>query len=65
MTTLEKLRLDVIATNKYLREVVGNMTTLILLRNLHPNLRSEYAFDLYKEKVLTKDEINEFVKLQK
>ncbi|NMC60069.1 MAG: hypothetical protein GYA51_11930 [Candidatus Methanofastidiosa archaeon] len=65
MTTIEKLRLDVISTNNTLREVVGNMTVLVLLRNVHPSLRSEYAFELYKEKVLTKDEINEFTKTQK
>lgn len=62
MMTLHTLRVTVIATNKMLREAVNKMNPIILLRNVHPAYRADFATQLAKEEVITKEEAHEFVK---
>ena len=52
----------VTACNNVLRETVGSMDWLILLRNIHPAYRADYARKLYDNKEITKDEAREFIK---
>ena len=65
MMTLHTLRVTVIATNKMLREAVNEMNPIILLRNVHPTYRGDFASRLYHEEVITKDEAHEFVRIVK
>ena len=51
----------VIAWNTSLREVVSQMSPVILLRNAHPTYRGNFASKLLDEGILTKIEANEFV----
>jgi len=52
-----------VSTNKYLREVVKGMDIIILLRNMHPIAREHSAHILYNDKIITKDQAREFIKL--
>lgn len=65
MTTRKEIELHVTATNVHLRETVENMDILILLRNLHPTLRSDYARKLHQEEVITEAQMREFTVQQK
>jgi hypothetical protein len=62
MSTRNELEYNVMAVNKVLKEKVPTMTILELLRNCHPSIRAEYANKFYKEKLLTENELHEFVK---
>ncbi len=53
----------VIAWNSYLKEVVAGMSYIILLRNANPSFRSDFAYRLLREGLITKEEAKEFVKL--
>lgn len=52
----------VISTNKYLKDVVKQMSNLILLRNTHPMMRSDYAYKMKDLKMIEPTEITEFIK---
>ena len=56
---LERL---VYSTNVVLRDSVKDMSYVILLRNLHPIYRANYAMLLYNNRLITKDEAHEFAK---
>jgi hypothetical protein len=53
----------VIAWNNLLKDVVVEMDYIILLRNANPTFRSDYAYRLLREGLITKEEAKEFVKL--
>jgi hypothetical protein len=62
MNSLRKmLESTVTAWNTPLRDAVKSMSNVILLRNCAPSERSFYAFALYRNGMLTKDEAKEFV----
>jgi hypothetical protein len=65
MNIRQSLELSVCATNIVLKETVQTMDLIILLRNCHPIDRADFAMDLYKNKELTKEEVEEFTKLSK
>jgi hypothetical protein len=58
--TRKELEDSVISTNIHLRRDVKTMDIKQLLRNVHPNYRSDFAFRLMKENKLTKSEAGEF-----
>ena len=62
MTTRHELQRTIVATNKVLEEAVREMDDLILLRNVHPNFRSDYAARMLKESLITREEAKEFIK---
>jgi hypothetical protein len=62
MKTLENLRRSVVSINTALHEAVNEMNPIILLRNVHPAYRADFASQLTKEEVITKEEAHEFVK---
>jgi len=53
----------VIAWNTALREVVGKMDSIILLRNANPAHRGEFAMQFKNAGLISKDEAREFVKI--
>jgi len=57
-----QLEFCVIAWNSYLREVVSTMDLIILLRNAHPLLRSDYAYELRDAGFITPEQTKEFIK---
>jgi hypothetical protein len=60
-TTLRKeIERLVISSNKILRDTVSSMDIIILLRNLHPTLRPEFARKLKTEGVITEKQMLEF-----
>jgi hypothetical protein len=63
----KKLRINleraVLSTNIFLKEVVSEMSLIILLRNVHPALRPETAAKLEDNGMITKSEASEFVKI--
>ena len=54
---------NVIAYNFLLREIVSEMNIIILLRNCHPTDRINFAYSLWKNDTISKDEAKEFVKI--
>ena len=65
MTTLEALKQSVLAVNKVLKDKEKTMGVIELLRNCHSIYRGEYAFRLYKEKLLSKSNSEQFIKVPK
>lgn len=63
MNTRKEIELLVVAHNYPLRESVATMDIIILLRNLHPSFRSDYATRLMREDVITQDQAAEFTKI--
>jgi len=64
MTNLRtELEMNVRSVNKELKETVHTMTPLILLRNLHPSYRENFALKLKDAGLLTREETKEFAKL--
>lgn len=64
MNSLRKdIEHNVIAMNRYLKSAVGFMDNVILLRNLHPSFRSDFAYALLRNNMITKEEAKEFVRL--
>lgn len=61
--TRKELENWVVATNCNLREVTGGMDLIILLRNAWPPYRADYAYRLYKEGEITKEQAKEFIKI--
>lgn len=61
--TRRELERWVIAMNKFLWDTVGEMNVIILLRNAFPPYRADFARRLYNEKVITKEQVQEFVKI--
>jgi hypothetical protein len=59
----KELKSLVLATNKYLLEVVDNMSFYQLLCNCHPEHRPTYASMLYHLGLLTLLEAKEFAKI--
>jgi hypothetical protein len=53
----------IIGYNKILRDVVGTMDNLILLRNAHPSIRTEYAYRFRDIGLITPEEAKEFTML--
>lgn len=60
--TRTELKQSVISTNKVLRDSVNEMSNVILLRNVHPSYRSDYAAKLLHEGKLTREQAKEFSK---
>ena len=58
-----ELEMNVCSVNKMLKETVHTMTPLILLRNLHPSYRENFALKLKDAGLLTREETKEFAKL--
>ena len=58
-----EMELIVVSQNDPLRPVVNKMDWILLLRNIHPIYRREYAHILFKEDEITKDEAREFTKI--
>jgi hypothetical protein len=52
-----------VAWNTPLKETVQVMDYVTLLRNVHPFYRASFATTLLNEKVITREEASEFVKL--
>jgi hypothetical protein len=63
MNTIKELRADVGSFNKCLKPVLHRMSAIELLRNCHPLHRGVHAKKLYLEKVITKDQALEFVRI--
>jgi hypothetical protein len=63
MTTRKALENYVVAMNSPLRNVVKDMSLIILLRNCVPSLRGDFAFQLFKEGSITKEIVKEFTKV--
>lgn len=59
----KELKTIVLATNKYLIDVVDDMSFYQLLCNCHPELRSTYASILYNMELITLVEAKEFTKI--
>jgi hypothetical protein len=51
----------VIAWNKHLKDVVSQMSPIILLRNANPTYRGVFASKMLDEGTITKLEASEFV----
>jgi len=58
-----ELEIYVIAWNKNLREVVGKMDFITLLRNGHPTYRPDFAYRLKDLGLITTDQAREFIKI--
>jgi len=58
-----ELESAVLSVNKYLKDVVGTMSYVILLRNTHPYLNDFYARRLYQKGLITYEEAHEFSKI--
>jgi len=54
---LERL---VVSTNKVLKPAVSYMSVIELLRNVHPNWRSDYAYKLRDAAMIHPSEVSEF-----
>ena len=65
MKTLQSLKQSVLAVNKVLKDKVKTMGVVELLRNSHPLYRGEFAYKLYKEKLLSHEVAEEFIKVTK
>lgn len=67
ITEKPAIRIDlehyVIAWNTCLRERVGSMSVIELLRNANPTYVPSFAAKLVEAKLLSKDEAHEFVKV--
>lgn len=64
MNTLRKdIEYNVIAMNSCLKSTVEFMDNIILLRNVHPLYRSDFAYALLRNNMITKEEAKEFVRL--
>ncbi len=63
MNTRKELESFVVSTNKFLREVVSQMDLITLLRNCHPMYRSDFAYALLRQNLITTTEAKEFTKL--
>lgn len=63
MTTRQEIESNVRSVNTVLVEKIPTMSLIELLRNCHPSYRGEWAYRLYKEQKLTKEEAREFVKI--
>jgi hypothetical protein len=62
-TLRQELELCVWAWNTPLKSVVKSMNNIILLRNVSPSCRGDYAMRLFKENMITKEECREFTKV--
>ena len=65
MTTRTELEIMVTAYNHILKPRVEKMNNVLLLRNVHPNHRSQFAYRLYKEHNLSKSKALEFTDMTK
>lgn len=57
----QEMELGVVAYNSCLKGIIKEMTDTTLLRNMHPLDRSKFAKQLHQNKLLSKDELKEFV----
>jgi hypothetical protein len=62
-TLRHELKNMVIAENSYLKEAVGKMSNIILLRNVHPLYRADFASKLKNAGIITEEQSKEFVRL--
>lgn len=53
----------VVGWNKYLKEAVESMNFITLLRNANPVYRSDFAYKLLREGLITIDDAKEFTKI--
>ncbi|HDY88853.1 MAG TPA: hypothetical protein ENH82_12175 [bacterium] len=60
MTVCQDMEVNALSYNKYLREKVGGMTNIKLLRNCHPTDRSKLAWKLFRVEQITREELAEF-----
>lgn len=61
MTTIQELRIMVVACNRILASSMGKMSIIQLLRNVHPAYRSWFAGQLKRESKLSPHETMEFI----
>jgi hypothetical protein len=65
MTNTNSLRKEieswVIAHNNVLREAVKKMSIIILLRNIHPTVRSDYAYKCRDAGLIKPDQVSQFL----
>ncbi len=63
----EKIRKEAeeitISMNIVLKDVIKKMSNVTLLRNIHPSYREPYAYAFFREDMITKEELKEFVRL--
>jgi hypothetical protein len=52
----------VIAWNKYLSGVVSKMGNILLLRNVNPSIRSDYAYRLKEAGLISPEDVKEFTR---
>ena len=62
-TVRKELEQFVYAWNTCLKEVVKHMDTIILLRNAHPVYRTDFAYRLRDEGIITIEQSKEFIKI--
>lgn len=61
MNTLRKtIEQNVMSYNSPLREAVGKMDLIILLRNTHPTDRPSFAMSAYRAGMISKEDTKEF-----
>lgn len=59
---VKELERVVVSTNTVLKDVVKDMDVLLLLRNVHPSVRVDYAYLCRDNGLLHTSEIDEFIK---
>ena len=63
----EKIRKEAeeitISMNIVLKDVIKKMSNVTLLRNIHPSYREPYTYAFFREDMITKEELKEFVRL--
>jgi hypothetical protein len=63
MEIRNELEQYVIAWNKHLKDVVHQMDLIILLRNAHPSHRVSFAAKLLEQKLISRNQAQEFIRL--
>jgi hypothetical protein len=58
----QELENFVVSCNKCLKEVVGKMNAIILLRNAHPIYRPDFARKLKEAGMITEEQAKEFIR---
>jgi hypothetical protein len=60
MITRKELEVMVTSYNKILKTRVQTMNITLLLRNVHPDYRSRFAYQLWKERQISRVKAMEF-----
>lgn len=59
---IENLKSAVVAYNSPLAVVINNMDVITLLRNAHPSVRVDFAYQCLENGLITREELYEFIK---